>query len=184
VLSEAEQAAKQLCLRWLTSRSRTRAELHAALLRKGVEEAVAGRVLDRLAAAGLVDDEAYAADHVRSARVNRGLARRALRAELARRGVAETVARAAVDELDPASEEQRARELVRARLPVTVRSGSDDAVRLARRLLGMLARKGYPPDLAHQVVRTEVQAVTGSDPLDAADHPDAGDPGWEQPDPG
>ena len=47
------------------------------------------------------------------------------------------------------------------RLRSTTVSDEDTAV---RRIVGMLARKGYPEGLAFRVVREEVRAVTGVDP--------------------
>ena len=65
---------------------------------------------------GLVDDEAYAGMLVRSQQAGRGLARRALAQTLRQKGVADEVAESVLDEVDPADEEERARELVEKRL--------------------------------------------------------------------
>ena len=58
-----------------------------------------------------------------------------------------------------------ARALVRKKLRSLARF--DEATR-TRRLVGMLARKGYPPGLAFRIVRDEVGADDGAD-LDGAD---------------
>jgi RecX family. len=55
-----------------------------------------------------------------------------------------------VDRLDPDVEEQTARALVLRRLPST--RGLTAAAR-TRRLVGLLARKGYPSGVAFRVVR-------------------------------
>ena len=154
-------AARTICLRLLAVRSRSRAELAAALRRKGIPEDVAESVLDRLDDVGLVDDAAFAELTVHSAHTYRGLGRRALGAELRKRGVPDEIARDAVAAVQPADEERRARELVQRRLRSTTVSDEDTAV---RRIVGMLARKGYPEGLAFRVVREEVRAVTGVDP--------------------
>jgi regulatory protein len=148
--SDPYESARAIALRSLTTGDRTRAQLDALLARKGVAGPVAAEVLDRLEQVGLVDDAAYAARWVASRHAGRGLARRAVGQELARRGVPDALAAAALQSIDPLQEEERARELVAARLPAT--RGLEVAVR-ARRLVGMLARKGYPPGLATRVTR-------------------------------
>jgi regulatory protein len=88
-------------------------------------------------------------------RESKGLARRALAVELRRKGVDDEVSRSALDEVDPDDEEATARVLVRKKLRTLSRV---DDVTATRRLVGMLARKGYPPGLAYAVVRDELGA--------------------------
>src|SRR4051794_13115419 len=133
------EAARSLCLRLLTTAPRTRAQLAAALDRRGVPAEAAEVVLGRLTDVGLVDDQAFAEAWVSSRHLGRGLARRALSAELRVRGVpGETIA-LAVDALRPEDERATARALVERRLPGTV--GLAAQARL-RRLAGVLMRKG------------------------------------------
>ena len=153
---EPAQRAKDICLRLLSARPRTRAELREALLRKGIEEDVADQVLGRLDEVGLVDDAAFAELWVRSRHTYHGLGRRALASELRRKGVAESVTSAAVSTVDAAAEEERARELVRKRLRSL---GSADEAARVRKLVGMLARRGYSEGLAFRVVRDELRAA-------------------------
>ena len=144
--------AQGICLRLLTARPCSRAELADALHRRGISEEVGEPVLDRLSEVGLVNDAAFAESMVHSGR-SRGLGRRALSAELRRRGVPDEVARKAVSTVRIEDEEQRARELVRRKLrSSTVR----DVSTVVRRLAGMLARKGYSEGLAMRVVRDEL----------------------------
>jgi regulatory protein len=150
------QRAREICLRLLTTRPRTRAELHQALLRKDIEEDVAEQVLGRLDAVGLVDDAAFAEMWVRSRHTFQGMGRRALAVELRRKGVADAVAADAVAAVDPDAEEERARQLVRKRLR-TMTSG-DETARI-RRLVGMLARKGYAEGMSFRIVRDELRAA-------------------------
>src|SRR5690606_32710068 len=78
------------------------------------------------------------------------LARRALAAELRQKGIDSETVGLALDELDPETEAATARALVERKLR-TERGGATEA--LLRRLVGMLARKGYPPGLAVRVTR-------------------------------
>ncbi|WP_352231417.1 RecX family transcriptional regulator [Actinomadura sp. NBRC 104425] len=156
---DAEARAREICLRMLTAAPRTRAQLADALRRKKVPDEVAERVLGRFTAVGLIDDEAFAQAWVQSRHRGRGLGKRALAAELRRRGVADETVKEAVQSLGPEEEERTARELIARRLPAT--RGLDTAKR-TRRLVGVLARKGYPPGLAYRVVR-EVLEEDGAD---------------------
>jgi len=166
--ADPEGAAREICLRMLSASPRTRAELADALRRNGIPDEAAEAVLGRFADVGLIDDEAFAQAWVQSRHAGRGLARRALAHELRRRGVADETVNDAVETLDPAQEEETARALVARRLPST--RGADPARRM-RRLVGMLARKGYPPGLAYRVVR-EALAEEGADPGLIPDPPD------------
>ncbi len=153
--SDPSAAARDICLRLLAGRPRARAELADAMRRKGIPAAVAEAVLDRYAEVGLVDDAAYAQAAVRSGHANRGLGRRALRAQLRHKGVDEEVAQRAVAAVGPEDEERRARELVRRKLRT---ASARDELTLVRRLAAMLARKGYAEGLALRVVREELRA--------------------------
>jgi regulatory protein len=150
-----ESVARKILLDQLTGQARSRKELADRLAKRNVPAAVATRLLDRFEEVGLVDDEAFARSWVASRQGSKGLARRALAQELRRKGVDDETARQALDEMDPADEDAAARALVRKRLKSM--AGLDEATR-TRRLVGMLARKGYSPGTAFAVVREEVGA--------------------------
>jgi regulatory protein len=152
---DQQSAARTVCLDLLTTRARTRAELAAELERRGFDADVAAVVLDRLVEVRLLDDAAFAEQWVDSRHRRRGLGRRALSQELRRKGVDTETADEAIAGLDPETEREKARELVRRRLPSLDRVEPPAA---ARRLVGMLARKGYGAGLAYEVVRTEMAA--------------------------
>lgn len=151
---DAHDWARQIVLRQLTNAPRSRSQLEAVLRKKDCPGEVAAAVLDRMEEVGLVDDTAYAGMLVRSQQAGRGLARRALAHELRRKGVDDVTAEAALRQLDPAAEEDRARELVAKRLRSM--SGLDPVVQ-TRRLAGLLARKGYGSEIAMRVVREAVR---------------------------
>jgi regulatory protein len=146
--------ARELCLRLLTSRPRTRTELADAMRRHGVPDETAAAVLARFTDAGLIDDAAFARAWVESRHHNRGLARRALSAELKRRGVDGEDIDAAVSALDPADELATARKLVAKGMRAS--RGKPLPTRI-RRLIGLLARKGYPPTVAYRIVREAIE---------------------------
>lgn len=148
--SDPDDVARLILLRQLSRGPRTRAQLADACARRGVPEPSTQRVLDRFAELGLIDDEAFADAWVQSRHAGRGLSRRALRHELRRRGVADEAIEEALEQVDESDEQAAAEALVRSRLPALARH--DDPTK-ARRLQGLLARRGYSAGLAARVVR-------------------------------
>jgi regulatory protein len=159
---DPEAVAKAICLRLLTGAARPRAGLAAALARKGIPNDVAERVLDRLTEVGLIDDEAYAQSFVVTRHRHGGLGAGALREELRRKGVDARTADSAVSVVDRDAEYRRARALLEKRVDSAMAHGVETA---RRRLLGLLARRGYPADVAQRVVQEvigEYDAEVGS----------------------
>jgi regulatory protein len=150
------ELARQVCLRLLTLAPRTRAQLAAALRKRGIPGETADEVLGRFEDVGLIDDAAFARAWVESRHYSRGLAGRALSAELKQRGVAAEEIRAAIeDRLGPDAEAAAARQLIDRKLTST--RGLPPEQR-TRRLAGLLARKGYPAGLAFRVIREALEA--------------------------
>jgi len=181
--ADPEAAARQICLRMLTSVPRTRAQLATALQRRGVPEETAEAVLGRFAEVKLIDDAMFANAWVESRHHGRGLSGRALAAELRNQGVPPDDIKAAVDGLDPEQEVATARGLVARRLAVT--RGEPTPARV-RRLIGVLARKGYGKALAYRLVREALEqegldlAAAGLDLSDPGDEPSDDELGWER----
>ena len=148
------EVAREICIRQLAVRPRTRAELAKALARKEISEEVIAEVLDRYDEVGIIDDAAFARAWVSSRHHGRGLARRALANELRQRGVDAEVATEALEVLDEDDEAATARALVDRKLRTA--SGTPDQI--FRRLVGMLARKGYPAGLAIRAVKDALAA--------------------------
>nr|WP_221208878.1 regulatory protein RecX [Nocardioides albus] len=157
-----EAIARKILLDALTGQARSRKELADKLEKKEVPAALATRLLDRFEEVGLIDDEAFARAWIASRQPGKGLARRALAQELRRKGIDDDVARDALDEIDPDDEREAGRRMVRRKLRSLERF--DDQTK-TRRLVGMLARKGYGAGVAYAIVREE---------LSLADEHDAG----------
>src|SRR6476620_9960368 len=147
---DAYDVARQIVLRQLALSPKSRQQLRDKLRQRDCPDDVAEAVLDRMAAVGLVDDDAYAGMLVRSQQAGRGLAKRALARELRTKGVDDETAKATLDAIDPHAERDQAERLVAKRLRSM--HGLDATVQ-TRRLAGMLARKGYPADLSMSVIR-------------------------------
>lgn len=145
--------ARAIALRLLERAPRTRAELERALSRRGVPETAAMTVLDRFTEVGLIDDAAFAQAWVDSRHAGRGLGRRALSAELRRRGVGDEAVRDAIAAVSAEDEEAAARALAERKVRA-LRGLPRDAQ--LRRVSGLLARRGYPAGLALTVAREVV----------------------------
>jgi regulatory protein len=158
------ELAREVCLRQLAVRPRTRAELAAALRTRGVADEVAEAVLDRYDEVGMIDDAAFARAWVSSRHHGRGLAARALGQELRRRGVDAEVVSEALAELDDETQARTAYELAVRKLRTT--RGEPDAV--FRRVVGALARKGYPGGVAVRAVK-EALAARGDEDAELAE---------------
>ncbi|MFD6448036.1 regulatory protein RecX [Promicromonospora sp. NPDC060204] len=152
---DAVEKAREVVLRILTAAQKSRRELEQSLARKGYPEDVVVQVLDRFGEVGLVDDATYAETIVRTRHAERGLARRGIAAELRRRGIDEDTAVEALDQLDP--DDERAAGARLAGKLVTRTRGLDRQVRV-RRAVGSLARKGYAPGLAFELVKDALAA--------------------------
>ncbi|MGK8523263.1 recombination regulator RecX [Nocardia asteroides] len=161
------EQAKEACLRLLAVRARSRAELAQRLTAKGFPPEVSERALDRLTEVGLIDDAAFAEQWVHSRHTFSGKGRQALAQELRRKGVAQSDAASALDAITADDEEARATELVRRKMRSLPRDLDQD--KTVRRLVGMLARRGYGQSTAYRVVKAELadRGIEGDlDPID------------------
>jgi len=168
-LGDPESVARGICLRALTGAPKTRQQLADLLAERGVPDEAAETVLDRFTEVGLIDDAAYARAWVSSRQAGRGLARRALTAELRAKGVDAEVAAEAVEAVDDDDEREAARRLVARKAAAMSRL---DRVTATRRLMGMLARKGYNGGLAAAVIREALDGAAADD-LEACEDEDA-----------
>jgi regulatory protein len=160
--ADPESVARKILLDQLTGRARTRQELADKLASRNVPGDVATRLLDRFEEVGLVDDDAFARTWVSQRQQGKGLSRRVLAQELRRKGVEDEIVTDALEEIGPEDEAQAARDLVAKRMR-SMRGLDDRAA--TRRLVGMLARKGYPSGLSFSIVREELQRA-GRDGVD------------------
>jgi regulatory protein len=168
-MGDPESVARGICLRALTGAPKTRHQLADLLADRGVPDDAAESVLDRFTEVGLIDDAAYARAWVSSRQAGRGLARRALSAELRAKGVDAEVAAEAVDAVGDDDERAAAQRLVARKVGGMRRL---DRTTATRRLMGMLARKGYNGGLAAAVIREALDGASADD-LEACEDEDA-----------
>ena len=150
---DPHDVARQIVLRQLAMAPRSRAQLEEKLAQRDCPADVAAAVLDRMTEVGLVDDQAFAQMLVRSQQAGRGLGKRALARELRTKGIEEDLAQEALASISDADERCRARELVDKKLRAMHGLGIEVQT---RRLAGMLARKGYSPNLTYAVIRDAI----------------------------
>ena len=104
----------------------------------------------------MIDDADFANQWVHSRHTYSGKGKRALAVELRLKGIDQDTASEALSQIDPEDERERAAELVRRKLknkPV------DDRDKVTRRLVSMLARKGYSAGMSYEVVKAEMAAA-------------------------
>ncbi len=151
-----EAHARSILLRRLEDQPRSRAELAESLAKKNVPAEVATELLERFEEIGLINDADFARQWVQSRQRTRGVAPRVLALELRRKGIDDEIISEVLGELDPDDARAAAHRLVQKKLRSM--GSLDDTTRI-RRLTSMLARKGYSPQLAFDVVREELEAA-------------------------
>ncbi|WP_277212769.1 regulatory protein RecX [Isoptericola croceus] len=154
-VEETAELARESVLRTLTAAPKSRAELARSLARKGFPEHVATPVLDRLEEVRLIDDAQYAEMIVRTRHTEKGQARRAISAELHRRGVDAETATEALEQIDGDDERVVAAELARK---LVARTRGLDRDKRVRRAVGALSRKGHNPSVAFAAVKDALSA--------------------------
>ncbi len=140
--------AREIALRQLTARARSRAELESALRKRRVPDDVATQVLDRLGEVGLIDDAEFARLWVEGQQ-RRLRSTSALRRELREKGVDDEVIAEAVADAPDDADAEVALELARRKL----RAGRNlDREVARRRALGALARRGFSSGASFRAV--------------------------------
>lgn len=158
--------AKTIVYNQLAYSAKTRGQLRKKLQSEGFEAELIEPLLDKFEAAKLIDDAEYAETFVRQKSRTKKLSRAALRRELAERGVRGEEAENALAQRTDEQEREDAAELVRKKLrPGMNLSDRAEKDRVTRRLLGMLARRGYSSSVSMSVIREELAAYGAEDDL-------------------
>lgn len=155
-LSPAEQAAasRTRALRMLERRSYSEAELTRRLKEKGDAPEIAEVTVQKMVAAGFVNDGVYARQVARSFLVSRRASVRRTQQEMMRRGVARPLADEAIAEVradeDTGTEDESVERAARKKLKSL--AGLDATTRY-RRLTAFLARRGFSGDIIRAAIR-------------------------------
>lgn len=158
--------AKTIVYNQLAYSAKTRGQLRKKLQAEGFDAELIEPLLDKFEAAKLIDDAEYAQSFVAQKSRTKKLSRAALRRELAERGVRGEEAENALAQRTDEQEREDAAELVRKKLrPGMDFSDRAEKDRVTRRLLGMLARRGYSSSVSMSVIREELAAYGAEDEL-------------------
>lgn len=158
--------AKTIVYNQLAYSAKTRGQLRKKLQSEGFETELIEPLLDKFEAAKLIDDAEYAQTFVAQKSRTKKLSRAALRRELAERGVRGEEAENALAQRTDEQEREDAAELVRKKLrPGMDLSDRAEKDKVTRRLLGMLARRGYSSSVSMSVIREELAAYGAEDEL-------------------
>ena len=160
---EAADAAKQVLLRRLSHAPRTRKELAKDLKDKDISDEVANVALDRFEEVGLIYDQALASNYVSSQHERKGLGKNALRQQLRAKGVSDDVALEAISQISDDQEFQAAFALACKKIRSLQK---DDAKTQLRKIVGVLARKGYSSNLAFRVAKEVITDLPDGLPLE------------------
>lgn len=181
---KAETKIREQALRLLDQRGRSRAELKQRLIRKNqLKEPASGstepvertvdevelndlidRVLDSLESNGLINDAVFAHEWVRQRSEHKGKSSRALDQELRAKGVESQIRLEALSQLSEEDEEDTARAFAhkKARVVKTPPADRTEYEKYLRRIVGVLARRGYPSGVSMRIAREELDARIGT----------------------
>ena len=141
------EAAYQHALKFLSYRARSQAEIRSNLQKRETPDTVIDEVIERLARAGIVDDERFARLWVENRSEFRPRSRRALAFELRQRGLDQDTIEQSIesideDELAYQAAQKQARKLI-----------SLDYAVFRQKLLGFLARRGFSYEVSAPVIQ-------------------------------
>ncbi|NJC56958.1 regulatory protein RecX [Brevibacterium marinum] len=140
--------AKKTAMNMLAMRDHASVELRDKLLKRDFLPAAVDELIAKLQRSRLLDDEEFAHRYVRAHRERRKLSRGALKRELTKKGLSADIISGAVDDVD--GEEDLARQVAEKKAASS--RGLAYEVR-ERRILGMLARRGFSSSVCLKVTR-------------------------------
>lgn len=150
---DQNQIAKQVLLRRLSNAPRTRKELAQDLKKKKIEEDIAQIALDRFEELGLINDQTFSENYVSTTHERRKLGKKALKQQLRSKGVSEEIAIQAISQISEDDEFKAALALALKKIRSIQK---DDPQSQIRKIVGLLARKGYSSTLSFQVAKEVV----------------------------
>ena len=142
------QHARDVAWKALNRRERTVAELARLLTAKRVEPAAIDAVVEELLEQGYLDDASYAQRFADDRRRLDAWGAERIERKLLSLGIDRELIAAAIGEQDHAGELEAALEILARRFPEPPRTPRD-----RDRALGVLVRKGYGLELAHDALR-------------------------------
>jgi regulatory protein len=148
-IAEERRRVETAALAYLSARPRSRREVEQRLARRGFDRDLVSAVLNHLTSLGYLDDATFARGWVEARGDRRPTGTRRLAADLRARGVGSEAIDSALAMRDEPTEAALAEALARKRLAAL---RAVPAHEQARRLLGILLRRGFRGDLARSAV--------------------------------
>ena len=150
LLDEELERARQVALRFLTSRDRTVFEVRQKLGRKSCSEEVTEHVIANLQKSRLLDDNAFARRWVETRLQSRPAGARQVEVELRGKGIDGALIEQVMEEFgQQLGSEATAVDFLRGRAR---HYGALDEMRAKRRMYGLLARRGFDSDTTARAV--------------------------------
>ncbi len=150
--------AVESAVRFLSYRPRSTHEVRRNLTEKMMEPQVIDAALERLSALGYLDDEAFARFWVENRTSFKPLAPTALRYELRRKGISDTIIASVLETVDPHAAARQAAETQVRRL-----RGKDHST-FHRKLSSFLQRRGFSYDVIREVIEALREELGSTDP--------------------
>jgi len=156
---EERREAKEYALLLLSYRMRSEAETRERLSRRGyAPDLIAATVLD-LSRVGLLDDREFSRGWIRNRLATNPAGRRVIRLELGRKGIDAAIIDEALREIENEYDE-RALAMRVARKKIGQYGGLDRGI-VRRRLVALLARRGFEYGVIEEVVRELLEPEQG-----------------------
>ena len=159
-IAEQRTSAHESAIRLLSYRARSEREMRSRLTQRGIEAEIIDEELQRLRAAGLLDDEAFAKMWVQERGQLAPRGERLLRNELRAKGISADSIDVATGDVD---DHAAALSLARTRARKLSNASYDE---FRRKVGGLLQRKGFDYGMTALVLR-EVWGETGDERADA-----------------
>lgn len=156
LLPRQYRAALDRAVAMLAARAHSRGEIEQKLLRAHFRPATVEMVLYKLQRENLLDDADFARQWA-AARTNRKLGRNRIAQELRRKGVSASDIEEALSDIDGDDQLDAAVSLVEKALNRA--KPGEDPRKTAQRIAGMLARRGYPWDVAREAIQRAMQEL-------------------------
>ncbi|ALC06142.1 Regulatory protein RecX [Corynebacterium deserti GIMN1.010] len=152
---EKKAEVRRRALLLLNQRARSIHELTTRLYALEFEHSIVDDVVEDLTRSNLLDDESFAMEWVRQRAARRGKSSRVLDKELKEKGVDKHLRDLALAQIDAADERSTARAVAvkKARSETRVPADRHDYDKALRRVLGALARRGFPAGLSMELAR-------------------------------
>ncbi len=156
--SEKLEAARKVAFRFLGVSARSVSEIEKRLLKAEFEPEIIQSVVQEAAERGWLDDTKFASDWIEDRADRKGYGKTRLKQELRGKGLDSETIEAALEEIAPEAEAERARQTAEARWAKMHRDGMDSATVYAekQKLMQFLMRRGF----SHGIIRQVIGEVT------------------------